>query len=171
MKSRKSTELGKLVLKTIEVYNRYRSPEAKARLLKLESDGFIIKFQGSFCQSCGVQDYIEDFIYEFESLTSNAEAQLGEIKQVSPLSFEVQITVKGSFSSDKTGEEALFQEFLQERGLTVRDYSASNPCTRDIARFHFRTWLQGKKSKRSTFSKARAKGYFKPETENTLPDD
>ena len=149
MKSIASTDLSKLVLRTIEVYNRYRSPEAMAKLLKLEKDSFIIEFEGSFCQSCGVQDYFEDFIYELESLSSAFEVEIGEIEQTSPQSFKVQYIVKGGFSGGKLGEEALFQEFLQERGLSVRDYMASNPCTRDVIRFHFRTWLFERKSKRS----------------------
>ena len=149
MKKALSSELSKLILRTVEVYNRYRSPEAKAKLLKLKEDGFIIEFEGSFCQSCGVQDYFEDFIYELKSLSNAVEVGIGEIEQTSPQSFKVQYIVKDDFSGGKLHEETLFQEFLQERGLSVRDYMTSNPCTRDIIRFHFRTWLFEKKSKRS----------------------
>jgi len=148
MKSIGSTDLGKLVLRTIEVYNRYRSPEATAKLLELDKDGFTIEFEGSFCQSCGVQDYFEDFIYELESLASGVEVEIGEIEQASPQSFKVQFIVKGAFSGGKLDEEALFQEFLRERGLSVRDYMASNPCTKDVIRFHFRTWLFERNSKK-----------------------
>lgn len=149
MKKVLGSELSKLILRTVEVYNRYRSPEATAKLLKLEEDGFTIEFEGSFCQSCGVQDYFEDFIYELESLSSAVEVEIGEIEQTSPQSFKVQYIVKGGFSGGKLDEEALFQEFLQERGLSTMDYKASNPCTRDVIRFHFRTWLFERKSKRS----------------------
>jgi hypothetical protein len=45
-----------LVLKTIEVYNRYRSPEVKAKLVEMKNNGFVIDFEGTFCQSCGVKD-------------------------------------------------------------------------------------------------------------------
>ncbi len=148
MKSIASTDLSKLVLRTIEVYNRYRSPEATAKLLKLEKDGFIIEFEGSFCQSCGVQDYFEDFIYELKDLSSGVEVEIGEIEQTSPQSFKVQYIVKDDFSGGKLDEEALFQEFLRERGLSVRDYMASNPCTKDVIRFHFRTWLFERNSKK-----------------------
>jgi len=148
MKKALDSELKKLILRTVEVYNRYRSPEATAKLLKLEEDGFTIQFEGTFCQSCGVQDYFEDFIYELRSLGSAVKAEVGEIKQTSPQSFKVQYRIKGGFSGDKTDEEALFQEFLKERGLLARDYMASNPCTRDIIRFHFRNWLFERKSKR-----------------------
>lgn len=144
MKGIASTDLSILVLRTIEVYNKYRSPEATARLLKLGKDGFIIEFAGSFCQSCGVQDYFEDFSYELESLSGGVKVEIGETEQTSPQSFKVQYIVKGG----KLGEEALFQEFLQKRGLSVRDYMASNPCTRDVIRFHFRTWLFERKPKK-----------------------
>ena len=59
MKKVLAPELSELLLKTVEVYNRYRSPEAAAKLLRLQEDGFIIAFQGSFCKSCGVQDYLK----------------------------------------------------------------------------------------------------------------
>jgi len=148
MKSVASTDLSKLALRTIEVYNRYRIPEANAKLLKLGKDGFTIEFEGSFCQSCGVQDYFEDFVYELESLTSGVEVEIGENEQTSPQSFKVQYIVKGDFSGGKLDEKALFQEFLRERGLSVRDYMASNPCTKDVIRFHFRTWLFERNSKK-----------------------
>ena len=148
MKSIVNTDLSKLVSRTIEVYNRYRSPEATAKLLKLEKDSFIIEFEGSFCQSCGVQDYFEDFIYELEGLSSAIEIGIGEIEQTRPQSFEVKYVVNGNFSGGKLDEEALFLSFLQERGLLVKDYMASNPCTRDVIRFHFRTWLFERNSKK-----------------------
>jgi len=149
MKSVASSELIKLILRTVEVYNRYRSPKATAKLLKFEKDGFTIKFEGSFCQSCGVQDYFEDFVYELKDLNNNVEAEIQEIEQTSPQSFKVRYIVKGAFSSGKPDEERLFQEFLREKGLAVEDYMMSNPCTKDMMRFHFRTWLFERKLMRS----------------------
>jgi len=149
MKKVVGSELGKLILRTVEVYNRYRSPEATAKLLKLEENGFAIEFEGSFCQSCGVQDYFEDFVYELKSLNNNVEAEIREIEETSPRSFKVRYTVKGGFSSGKPLEERLFQEFLQEKGLSVEDYMVSNPCTKDMMRLHFRTWLFERRSRRS----------------------
>lgn len=148
MKSIGSTDSSELVLRTIEVYNRYRSPEATAKLLKLEKDGFTIEFEGGFCQSCGVQDYFEDFIYELKGLSSDIEVEIRQTEQTSPRSFKVQYVVKGGFSGGKLDEEKLFQEFLRERGLSVSDYMAYNPCTKDVMRFHFRTWLFERKTKK-----------------------
>jgi len=149
MKKVPAPELRKLILRTVEVYNRYRSPEATAKLLKREEDGFTIEFEGSFCQSCGVQDYFEDFVYELKGLNNNVEAEIQEIERTSSQSFKVRYKVKGGFSSGKLDEERLFQEFLREKGLSVEDYMVSNPCTKDVMSFHFRTWLFERKSRRS----------------------
>lgn len=67
-----------------------------------------------------MQDYFEDFIYELRSL-SNVEVEIREIEQTSLQNFRVRYLVKGNFSGVKLDEEALFQEFLQERGLSVGD--------------------------------------------------
>lgn len=147
MRSIAGIDPGIFVLGTIEIYNRYRSPEATAKLLKLEKDSFTIEFEGSFCQSCGPQDYFEDLIHELETF-SKIETEINEIEQTSPQSFKVRYAVKTASTGDKLDEEALFQEFLQERGLSAKDYVASNPCTKDIISFHFRTWLFEKNSKR-----------------------
>jgi len=148
MKSAGRSELNKLVFRTVEVYNRYRSPEATAKLLRLEKNSFTIEFEGAFCQSCGMQDYFEDFVYEFEGLSSDVKVEIQEIEQTSPRSFKVQYVVKGGFSGGKLDEEGLFEEFLRERGLSVEDYRVSNPCTKDVMRFHFRTWLFERKTEK-----------------------
>jgi hypothetical protein len=56
------------VLKAIKEYNKYRSPEAKAKLVKISEKELVLDFEGSFCRTCGVSDYLEDFIYELQKL-------------------------------------------------------------------------------------------------------
>jgi len=56
------------VLKAIEEYNKYRSPEAKAKLVKISEKELVLDFEGSFCRTCGVSDHLEDFIYELQKL-------------------------------------------------------------------------------------------------------
>lgn len=56
-----------IVLRAIEAYNHFRSPEATAKLVKIEKDKLIIDFEGSFCRTCGTYDYLEDFIYELQN--------------------------------------------------------------------------------------------------------
>ena len=133
------------VLKAIEVYNRYRSPEATAKLVGIQKDGFIIEFKGPFCQSCGVNDYFEDFIYELENIRGDFRVEVKATEPAGPQSFRVQYGVENRFSAANIEEDTLFQEFLRERGLSSREYLASNACTRDVIMFHFRTWLVERK--------------------------
>ena len=88
------TELEELMRKAITLYNRYRSPEAIAKLVSVTTDIVTIAFSGSFCYSCGVLDYIEDFIHEFKILTDKMELKILKTKQTSPRSFEVDYRVK-----------------------------------------------------------------------------
>ena len=139
MKGVVDAHLNDLVLRAIEVYNRYRSPEATAKLVGMEKDGFIIEFEGPFCQSCGVNDYFEDFIHELEDISRAFRVEVKETEPAGPQSFRVRYGVKDEFS--EVDEEALFRDFLQEKGLSFREYLASNACTKDVIMFHFRTWL------------------------------
>ena len=139
MKGIVGAHLNDLVLRAIEVYNRYRSPEATAKLVRMEKDGFIIEFEGPLCTSCGVRDYFEDFIHELEDISRAFRVEVKETEPAGPQSFRVRFGVKDEFS--EVDEEALFREFLQERGLSFREYLTSNACTKDVIMFHFRTWL------------------------------
>ncbi len=82
-------ELEEFLRKAVALYNRYRSPEAVAKLLHVSPETVTVSFSGSFCHSCGVLDYIEDFIYEFKRLTDKVELKIGKTRQTSPRSFEV----------------------------------------------------------------------------------
>jgi Iap family predicted aminopeptidase len=87
-------ELEELVRKAIILYNRFRSPEATAKLISVTPENVTIAFSGSFCYSCGVLDYIEDFIHEFKMLTDKVELKIGKTRQTSPRSFEVDYRIK-----------------------------------------------------------------------------
>jgi hypothetical protein len=87
-------ELEDLVRKAIALYNRYRSPEAIAKLVDVSTENVTIAFSGSFCYSCGVLDYIEDFIHEFKLLSDKVEFKIGKTRQTSPRSFEVDYRIK-----------------------------------------------------------------------------
>ncbi len=65
------------IIKAITLYNKYRSPEAHAKLIGLEEEKIIVKFEGTFCETCGVNDWVEDFKYVLEDL--NIKAELEEI--------------------------------------------------------------------------------------------
>jgi len=87
-------ELEELIRKTIMLYNRYRSPEAVAKVVTVAFDRVTISFSGSFCYSCGVVDYLEDFVHEFKILTDKAELKIDKTRQTSPRSFEADYKVK-----------------------------------------------------------------------------
>ncbi|WP_423792661.1 hypothetical protein ACPB8Q_00175 [Methanocaldococcus indicus] len=66
------------VLKALDIYNKYHSPESKAELLKIEDNKIYIKFEGIFCKSCGVYDWIEDFKYILEEFNIKTELEIIE---------------------------------------------------------------------------------------------
>jgi predicted GNAT family acetyltransferase len=57
------TELLRLK-ESIDRFNEFRSPEAKAEFVRSEGEIALVKFTGSFCRSCGVYDYFEDLIQD-----------------------------------------------------------------------------------------------------------
>jgi hypothetical protein len=138
--------LNDILLRTIEVYNRYRSPEATAKLVGIKKDGFIIEFKGAFCQSCGVNDYFEDFIHELEDINKAFRVEVKTTEPAGPQSFRVQYSVIDKFSVADVDEEVLFKEFLLGNGSSYQEYLESNACTKDVITFHFRTWLFDKKA-------------------------
>ncbi|ABN69160.1 hypothetical protein Smar_0047 [Staphylothermus marinus F1] len=68
-----SNEVKKIVSKAIDLYNKFRAPEAKAVLLEINGDKVKILFEGSFCFTCGIRDWVEDMVYVFEDLGVEAE--------------------------------------------------------------------------------------------------
>ena len=87
-------EIEELVRKTIALYNRFRSPEATAKVVSVTLESVTISITGSFCYSCGVMDYVEDFVHEFKILTDKAELKMGKTRQTNPRSFEAEYRVK-----------------------------------------------------------------------------
>lgn len=56
------------VLEAIEEYNKYRSPEATAKLVSFHKPVIRIEFTGPFCRSCGFYDYFDDLRIIFEEM-------------------------------------------------------------------------------------------------------
>ena len=50
----------------VEEFNKYRSPEAVARLIELGEGQVKIELSGPFCRSCGLYDYFDDLKIELE---------------------------------------------------------------------------------------------------------
>jgi len=49
------------IAEAIREFNKYRVPEAEARLVSLDEQSFKIRFTGSFCSTCGFYDYFDDY--------------------------------------------------------------------------------------------------------------
>ena len=87
-------ELEEFIRRAIMLYNRYRSPEAVAKVVSLRPEVVTLSITGSFCYSCGVLDYVEDFVHEFKLLTDKVELRVGKTRQATPRSFEVDYWVR-----------------------------------------------------------------------------
>jgi len=66
-------ELRNIAKRALEDYNKIRAPEAVARLIKVEGSLLYVEFSGSYCETCGLYDWIEDFKYVLEDLGVKAE--------------------------------------------------------------------------------------------------
>ena len=63
----------KLLELAIRRYNKYRGVESTAKLLKVQGDTAYVVFEGSFCETCGINDWVDDLRYVIEDLGGEAE--------------------------------------------------------------------------------------------------
>lgn len=68
------------VVKAINKFNKYRAPEAVAKLLSLNKKSFKIQFSGPFCRSCGFYDYFDDMKISLEEV--GLKARIEKIKEL-----------------------------------------------------------------------------------------
>lgn len=66
-------EIKDIIRRALDEYNRIRAPEAIAKLSKIDKDLLYVEFSGSYCRTCGLYDWIEDFKYVLEDLGVRAE--------------------------------------------------------------------------------------------------
>ena len=92
---------------------------------------------GFKCNCCG--PYSENVANSVKQLLSTNMLEMKENESTSPQSYRVRFVVKDDFSVPED-EESLFRQFLHERGTSFREYLSSNSCTKDVIKFHFRTW-------------------------------
>jgi len=74
--------------RAVEEYNRYRSPEAIARIEFVEGRRIYVSFTGSYCETCGLYDWIEDLLYVLERYGITA-----VIEHVEEVSWDTMIAV------------------------------------------------------------------------------
>ena len=68
------------IQEAVAEFNKYRSPEATAKLLGVQEKDFVISFMGSFCQSCGFYDYFDDYAIALEDI--GLKAAIKRIKEI-----------------------------------------------------------------------------------------
>ncbi len=78
--------------KAVKEYNRYRSPEAVARIVETSGEAFMLEYSGPFCRSCGVNDYFEDMIFELERL-NDMRVSLQKIQEVEDGVYQVRYLI------------------------------------------------------------------------------
>ena len=66
--------------KAVNEFNKYRSPEAKVKLISIGKKSLKVEFTGIFCQTCGFYDYFEDFRLILEE--KGLKTKTGKIKEV-----------------------------------------------------------------------------------------
>ncbi len=76
----KNQSLRKKIEDVIKEYNKYRSPEATARLISIDEKSLKIEFTGSFCRTCGFYDYFDDFRVFLEEV--GLKTKIREIKEI-----------------------------------------------------------------------------------------
>ena len=76
----KRPSVNKTIEKVVKEYNKYRSPEALARVISVDGKSFKIEFIGPFCRSCGLYDYFDDFKLLLEDV--GLKSKIGKIKEI-----------------------------------------------------------------------------------------
>ncbi|MET1160063.1 MAG: hypothetical protein ABWW65_03795 [Thermoprotei archaeon] len=60
--------LKKILDEAVEIYNKFRAPEAVAEITEIKNNRVKVRFRGSFCRTCGIRDWVEDFKYVLMNL-------------------------------------------------------------------------------------------------------
>lgn len=71
--------MGKVIAEVIEEYNKYRLPEATAKLVSMDAKFLKIEFTGPYCTTCGFYEYFEDFVYVLEDF--GIKSQIDEVEE------------------------------------------------------------------------------------------
>ena len=75
---------------SISEYNKYRTPEATAKLVSIDNNNLKIEFKGHFCFTCGFYDYFDDlrFLLEDNNIISEI-VKIDEIDQGAVVTFKI----------------------------------------------------------------------------------
>ena len=136
MKNIHSYYLKKLILDAVKKYNKNKSQKSISKLVLIEKNDFIIEFENIFNSN---SNFFGDFMNEFEEISKFYKLKIIEIKSENKQKFLVRFQFVDH--DDKFENDPLFQKFLKTRNLSFEQYLALNSCSKDVIRFHFRTWL------------------------------
>lgn len=87
-------EIEALAQKTVQLYNRLRSPQVTTKVVFASLGLLTVSFSGGFCYGCGVMDYVDGFAEQFKMLAGRAELKVGKTRQINPRTFEADYAVK-----------------------------------------------------------------------------
>ncbi len=87
-------ELEEVLRKTVQLYNRAKSPAATAKIVSVALEKVTVAYSGSFCYSCGVYDFLADFVHDFKALTDKAELKIDKTREINPRTFEADYKVR-----------------------------------------------------------------------------
>jgi len=82
-----SLDLARRIREAVEEYNRYRAPEAVARIVSFDGEKLVVRIEGSFCETCGINDWVEDLVYVLQDHGVDATLE-GVIEPEDPFSEE-----------------------------------------------------------------------------------
>jgi len=89
------TELEGIVRKTVAVFNRLRSPQARTKAVHVSPEVITIEFSGSLCYDCGdVEKYIVDFQKDFRVFVDHLELVAGKAKETETHGFQVNFFIR-----------------------------------------------------------------------------
>jgi len=87
-------EFTESITKAVEVYNRYRRPEAEVTVVSVEEKRLTARFRGPYCITCGVYDWFEDLGYELKTLNPTIEFKITRIEQTGEQEFTVEFELE-----------------------------------------------------------------------------
>ena len=71
MKNRAQEE----ITRALDEFNKYHGSEARGSPVSVGEASIIVRFEGSFCGTCGFYDYLDDFRVLLEDLGFSAEKE------------------------------------------------------------------------------------------------
>ena len=87
-------EIEDLARKTVQLFNRVRSPQVTTKVVFASSDILIISFSGGLCYGCGILDYVDGFAQQFKVLAGKAELKVCKTREINPRTFEADYSIK-----------------------------------------------------------------------------